>query len=411
MKVKINSNFYIIIYFILMVLMNQSIGLSYINVISLLFLFISLKNIKVSKCLSTKIYYIYVSYAIIISILRIGSGNISWYRMHINLCGLLIMCFLTSMVLSEQTNLNLFCTKIRDFSWILFFCGILEYLTKFNITKFMRNSNYVEIYLEGEGRILSVFYHPLGYAAFLILLFILLMYFPYTDYKKNIMINILLIINLLLTKSRSAIIILVLIWIFFKLKHLNSLHGKISPKKFGVIMLAIVVLVILVVIFGNIINEFTFSILKRFTSLSIENKEGIRALIISNFINYLRNSPIQYVVFGHGIGYSYKFMELHPISYWIDGKRYLWSQTTDNTYISIILDYGLIGFFIYIFIIVITIKVFISSKNKKLEMASLILISIFILLFIMEGLYWPTIMFTFAFALGIMNKQTTADNL
>lgn len=44
MKVKINSNFYIIIYFILMVLMNQSIGLSYINVISLSFLFILLKD-------------------------------------------------------------------------------------------------------------------------------------------------------------------------------------------------------------------------------------------------------------------------------------------------------------------------------------------------------------------------------
>lgn len=60
MKVKINSNFYIIIYFILMVLMNQSIGLSYINVISLSFLFISLKDINVSKCLPTKIYYIYI---------------------------------------------------------------------------------------------------------------------------------------------------------------------------------------------------------------------------------------------------------------------------------------------------------------------------------------------------------------
>lgn len=44
MKVKINSNFYIIIYFILMILMNQSIGLSYINVISFLFLFIILKT-------------------------------------------------------------------------------------------------------------------------------------------------------------------------------------------------------------------------------------------------------------------------------------------------------------------------------------------------------------------------------
>ena len=164
-------------------------------------------------------------------------------------------------------------------------------------------------------------------------------------------------------------------------------------------------------IFGNTISVFAFSILKRFISLSLENKEGIRALIISNFINYLRNSPIQYIMFGHGIGYSYKFMELHPISYWIDGKRYLWSQTTDNTYISIILDYGLIGFFIYVFIIIITIKVFITSKNEKAEMASLILISLFILLFIMEGLYWPTIMFTFAFALGVMNKQTTVGNL
>lgn len=411
MKVKINNNFYIIIYFILMVLMNQSIGLSYINVISLSFLFISLKDINVSKCLPTKIYYIYISYAMIISILNVGSGNISWYRMHINLFGLLIMCFLTSMILTEQTNINLFCIKIRAFSWILFLCGILEYLTKFNITRFMRNSNYVEIYLDGEGRILSVFYHPLGYAAFLILLFILLLYFPYTNYKKNVIINILLIINLLLTKSRSALIILVFIWILFKFKHLNRLSRKIPEKKFGVVIMAIIVLFILMTIFGNTISVFAFSILKRFISLSLENKEGIRALIISNFINYLRNSPIQYIMFGHGIGYSYKFMELHPISYWIDGKRYLWSQTTDNTYISIILDYGLIGFFIYVFIIIITIKVFITSKNEKAEMASLILISLFILLFIMEGLYWPTIMFTFAFALGVMNKQTTVGNL
>ena len=52
-----------------------------------------------------------------------------------------------------------------------------------------------------------------------------------------------------------------------------------------------------------------------------------------------------------------------------------------------------------------------TSKNEKAEMASLILISLFILLFIMEGLYWPTIMFTFAFALGVMNKQTTVGNL
>ena len=40
-----------------------------------------------------------------------------------------------------------------------------------------------------------------------------------------------------------------------------------------------------------------------------------------------------------------------------------------------------------------------------------ILISLFILLFIMEGLYWPTIMFSFAFALGVMNKQTAVGNL
>ena len=83
MKVKINSNFYIIIYFILMVLMNQSIGLSYINVISLSFLFISLKDINVSKCLPTKIYYIYISYAMIISILNVGSGNISVSYTHL----------------------------------------------------------------------------------------------------------------------------------------------------------------------------------------------------------------------------------------------------------------------------------------------------------------------------------------
>ena len=47
----------------------------------------------------------------------------------------------------------------------------------------------------------------------------------------------------------------------------------------------------------------------------------------------------------------------------------------------------------------------------KKEMASLILISIFIQLFIMEGLYWPTIMSIFAFSFGVMNKMNNDDRI
>lgn len=408
MKVKIN-NFYIIIYFVLMILMNQSIGLSYINLVSLLFLSVLLKNIKINRCLPTSIYFIYISYAIIITVLNSGSGDISWYRIHINLCGLLIMCFLTSMFLTKQANIDLFCARIRSFSWVLLIGGIFEYITKFNITRFMRNSDYVETYLDREGRILSIFYHPLGYAAFLLLLFILFLYYPYKDYKKHFTINILLITNLLFTKSRSALIILMFIWIIFKIKHLNKLSIRIPLKKIYGIIGAIIGLLVLITIFRNTISVFAISIYKRFMSLGIENKEGIRTLIILNFINYLKNSPFQYILFGHGIGYSYNFMKLYPITYRIDGKINLWSQTTDNTYISIILDYGLVGFLIFVFLIITIIKTFIFCKNKKVEMASLILISLFILLFIMEGLYWPTIMFTYAFSFGIMEK-TKSNN-
>lgn len=409
MKIKINSNFYIVIYFILMIFMNQSIGLSYINLVSFLFLAVSAKTIKLHKCIQTKIYYIYIAYAIVVTMLNLWNGNISYYRININLIGLLIMCFTTTMVLAEHSDIDLFCVKIRDFSWVFLGCGILEYITKFNITRFMRNSNYVETYLDGEGRIMSIFYHPLGYATFLIFLFMIIQYYPYNEHRKQIAFNVLLVINLLLTKSRSSLMILVFIWIIRKFKYLNTLNLSISKKKIRELVFIIALIFIVIFAFKNKINVVVHSVIRRFLNMGVENKEGIRAVIILNFINYLRSSPISCILFGNGIGYSYRFMEINPVTYFIDGKLNLWTQTTDNTYISMILDFGIIGLIIFIILIVATVKTFFSCKNMKKEMASLILISIFIQLFIMEGLYWPTIMFIFAFSFGVMNKMNN-DN-
>ena len=84
--------------------------------------------------------------------------------------------------------------------------GILEEITKFNITVFFRNERYVSQYLINEGRIISVFSHPIGYAIVLTFFFLLALYFPYKKRNKQITYVCLILINLLCTKTRMAMI-------------------------------------------------------------------------------------------------------------------------------------------------------------------------------------------------------------
>lgn len=52
-------------------------------------------------------------------------------------------------------------------SWILMLAGVIEEITRFNITKFFGNQDYVNQYLVSEGRVISIFSHPIGYAIVL----------------------------------------------------------------------------------------------------------------------------------------------------------------------------------------------------------------------------------------------------
>ena len=111
-------------------------------------------------------------------------------------------------------------------------------------------------------------------------------------------------------------------------------------------------------------------------------------------------------LFGNGCGYSYEFMKNNPIVFWSpSGEVGKWIETTDNTYISMLLDYGIIGLALFLLILFIVFKSFLISQTKYKEMGTLILMLLFIEFFFMEGLYWPIIMFMFAFGLALFNNE------
>lgn len=412
MNLKINVNYISLLsfnYFLLLVFMNQSIGLSYVCPVSILFILLLYKINKIRYSILTILYLSFLTYAIIISSISFFNNNVDFYRFHINLCGLLVLIFSTALIIGHNVNLKKFFSLLNNFSLFIFIFGILEYITKFNITKFLRNNDYINTYLIGEGRICSLFSHPLGYASFIIFIFAFSFIFPFKSTKKHFIFIVLLFINLLFTKSRIFLFSFFLISVFFFIKQLNLNKFSVAYNYIKAAFLSIFALLFSYFLFFNKINEAIFSVLSRFTSLPAENSGGIRASVINNFYTFIKQNDVGDLFLGNGVGSSFKFMIDNPIYYWIGDECHLWTETTDNSYISFFLDYGVIGTIIILFMILYSIKQIFFTSKRILYFCYVYLLCIYISLWIMESLYWPTISFSFGITLGIIDKYSSKN--
>lgn len=362
-----------------------------------------LKKIKLNNFLIW--FIILILYLTIITSIGYANENIENFYYYINNCiNLFVIGGISIYIISSKDNINSFFVFIRFLTIFLLIFGIIEYITRQNFTlKYIDSNSYYQDYLKVKGRIFSIFQHPIGYAVYLNFMFVISLIHPFKKKALDILYKIGIIINIYMTQSRTALVALIFAFTLYKIFSYSKMKKK-SEKRYislnKIMILAVCGLAILILIILNYksIHISVVHIYSALTSKFSMKDQGVRIGIIKNFLFYLKRANIKQIVFGKGIGYSYNWMKYNGIPSNIG----IWTETTDNMYITMLLDGGIIAVIVFLWLPFYIIKKMI--KNKEMTDVQLIgCINVLLIcfeVFLLEGLFWNIIFFIFALSIS-----------
>ncbi|EOU1993311.1 O-antigen ligase family protein [Clostridium perfringens] len=240
-----------------------------------------------------------------------------------------------------------------------------------------------------EGyRAFNLFYHPIVYSNFLVCIFWINKFLAsYRDNKKrNIsyyLIQLIILINIYFTKSRSgwiAISLTILFYLFIKYRKIISLNYK----KIICIILGLIILAVIFLVFNEYVISFFNSIISRFNELNndVGNVSKLQRLYNIEFIlkNAILRNPFSFL-FGGGLGSASELLKSKDTI--ISGFA-----AADNQFLSIIYEQGIISLFIYITIFIKCLLKTIKFENKEYMVSFFIILTNIIFMFFYDTLKW-----------------------
>lgn len=263
--------------------------------------------------------------------------------------------------------------------------GIIEFITKGNMfTKFIIKNYSAHLIGTDNYRTASFFLHPIIYSNILLICFWINMYYSKNS-KFRVLNSIVILINIYATKSRSSWIALLITFTVYLIVKIN--RNMILKKNISLLNTLCILGIILVII---MISRFTiFSdiygyIIERFQELNSHNGSisAMQRLGSLEFIfNKVQNEQILNLIFGNGCGSSSKLMSTSTIV--LEGFK-----TTDNQYISIIWENGILGLLMNLTYLIISIYRIFTTDNKLINTMSMVFLSISIMMFFYEAYGW-----------------------
>lgn len=238
-------------------------------------------------------------------------------------------------------------------------------------------------------RTMSVFNHPIISGLFFVLTFIFNYYILKNQYVKNFL-QIIILINIFTSYSRSAWLALVLFILILSVKKIvesfkkDKLEKRTYQKTFVKISLTVISSFLVFKFFDQIYSV----IVTRFgDSLSFNSSDGsniYRTQAFELVISHMLNGSIKSLLLGYGAGKSSDFMLDNPILIQNFG-------TTDNQYTTWFYDFGLIGILICLVLILIILINFTLKKynNWLLELTFISFIVLSFELVFFEA--WPVV--------------------
>lgn len=337
-----------------------------------------IKDNRIKFVCDKKILILVVSfllYTIIISLLHYQNVNIKSIIKMGSIYVIFIFILLKINIDGEKYVINFY----------RYFTLILNIFTVINLKEILsKKSLYYNFILEDMGwiftggnfRVYSIFMHPIIYGTFLVILFWSNTFIIKNKYIKFIL-QIIVVINLFLTKSRSAwvaFIITLLIWylrfIIYKFKKYGF---KITYKRVYEICLIVFLMAVSIIIFRNYISDFTTHISNEIYEkvITITNDDygdisRLQRLGTIEAINtyMISNGPTNFL-FGNGVGTVGDFMADNVIVL----QNF---TTTDNQYSTFFYEFGFIGILLYMSIVVFSIIKFLKNDIFHIQNISIL---------------------------------------
>lgn len=260
-------------------------------------------------------------------------------------------------------------------------------------------------------RVMSLFSHPIICALFFLFAFLCNEYIIKKKVLKLTMQS-LLLVNIYFTFSRStwlAIIFAIFILIILRRKEIIS---KALSLKFRIETLLIFILISISFVSISVYNfqEIFITVINRFgDSLSFNSTDGSnlqRTMTIDLIWNYMNDGTNMHLFFGNGAGTVNDFMLENPLL--IDNFG-----TTDNQYISILFEFGILGLILYICLVAYVIYSYFKRGNSHwtgfLSLLCFLVISFELFFFDASG--WPVVLVMFSYTFASISYDFSFDEI
>jgi len=252
-------------------------------------------------------------------------------------------------------------------------------------------------------RTISVFGHPIVCGLFFSLMFICNSYILKSKFKY--ILQIVAIINIYSTLSRSAWIALTLVLLLYIIKNgtllkIFNYKFRLTYKKVYTGCFIVCLMTIFMIFVALNYNEISATVSERFGD-SLSNKSTDvsnlqRTGTIDLITNKMLNSDPFHLFMGYGLGTAGYFMENHTVV--IRGFT-----TTDNMYLTLFYEVGIFSLIGYgLFLLISFYRLLFYKVNKLYEMAALCFIFITVEMIFFEGLVWGIVSTFWSFILLIL---------
>ena len=383
---------------------NYSINYAFILLISLYLIgYIYKVPIYIKNINRNLIFIILISifYMIIITLLSVfNEGNI--YNV-IKLTLLLIPFVLgiTITMIFGKDYIKNGLIHISNIMTLINIYGIIEFINKENFLVSFINDESVKSIVNGfihtkSYRSSALFTNSIVYGSILVIIFWINIYLIQNK-KLRYFNSMLILINIYATRSRSSwIAIIVTFFIYLSFNIIKSRKIKFSYKNilFGFLGMFITVVIFNTNTFNHIINE----IVGRFMELNTSSgaiSATQRLGTISKVLWQMYNQPIIIAFLGNGFGSVHNLMK----NITVDIVGFI---TTDNQYLSILWEFGIIGSIMMLYYTMAIIVENFNLKNKVNDCIMFSIISISILMFFYEVYYWPIISQILFIGMGVI---------
>jgi len=339
-----------------------------------------------------KAFVFYIGYLLLVTLIHIKTNyDVSSSLMYfIEIAIILVGC---SSAL-YKINIAAFMKLIRDMGIVLGIFAILEGVIKYPYLSYILNIQCETAYDPSGYRIVSIFGHPIVAGVFFLFCWCALRIAPCKNANVNLSAQIIIILAIVLTRSRS-------IWLSFVatagllfFKKAIQYKNKI-PRNILVRVGQIALLYLLLDVFTGL--KLSGYIYKFFSSRiigSLYAGEGagniIRIDTVLNSIEYWKNGNFEKLVWGMGKNYDKYFMELFPVVKYST----VWTAAIDNQYFTTLHEAGAIGIIPVLWILIMAIIRIIKSDYDNIIsiVANAGIVGIYISMYFYEGLNYMCVL-------------------